>query len=135
MKITPELYILVLAISMTMLMWIPYTVARIFKRGLIAALGNPHPSLPTESEWALRAKSAHLNAIENIAIFAPLVIILSMMNLSFESTILATKVYLIARLVHYIVYSAGIPIVRTLAFLTGFGATTVIAITILGQIM
>lgn len=32
---------------------------------------------------------------------------------------------------HYVVYAAGIPVVRTLAFLTGAGATLVLAFTLL----
>jgi uncharacterized MAPEG superfamily protein len=31
----------------------------------------------------------------------------------------AAKLYLGARLVHYVVYAAGIPVVRTLAFVAG----------------
>ena len=59
--------------------------------------------------------------------FAPLVIILAIIGASTPAAIVASKAYLGARLVHYIVYAAGIPIVRTLAFAVGFAATLVIA--------
>jgi uncharacterized MAPEG superfamily protein len=47
---------------------------------------------------------------------------------------MAAKIYLIARVVHYVVYTAGIPVIRTLAFLTGFGATLTFAFTILSSV-
>lgn len=128
MTLTPELYFLALAAIATVLMWVPYMAARILTRGLIPALGNPaDPSFPADPAWAERARRAHANAAENLAVFAPLVIILALIGASTPATILAAKTYLGARLVHYVVYAAGIPIVRTLAFATGFAATLVIA--------
>jgi uncharacterized MAPEG superfamily protein len=45
--------------------------------------------------------------------------------------VLSAKIYVVARLAHYIIYVAGIPIVRTLAFLAGACATLAIAIELL----
>ena len=45
----------------------------------------------------------------------------------------AAQVYFWARLVHYIAYTAGVPGVRTLAFLAGFGAQMVVAFAILAK--
>ena len=47
------------------------------------------------------------------------------------STVLAAQTYLVARLVHYLVYAAGIPVLRTLAFVVGVGATLVFAAALL----
>ena len=44
------------------------------------------------------------------------------------------KTYLGARLVHYVVYAAGIPVIRTLAFGVGFAATLTIAGAVLGHL-
>jgi uncharacterized MAPEG superfamily protein len=134
MKLIPELYFLVLVAFATVLMWIPYMVARIFTRGLVPALGNPaDPAYAPDPAWAERARRAHANAVENLAVFAPLVIILALIGASSPATILAAKTYLGARLVHYIVYAAGIPVLRTLAFAAGFAATLVIALAILNH--
>lgn|GEM_PF-2712558 len=53
--------------------------------------------------------------------------------MSTPATIFASKLYLGARLVHYVAYAAGIPVVRTLAFVVGVGASLVIAAAVLGH--
>lgn len=133
MKLTPELYCLTLVALATILMWVPYTLARIVTRGVMAALANPDPSFAPDPAWAERARRAHSNAIENLAVFAPLVLIAALVGVSTPATVFAAKLYLAARLVHYLVYAAGIPVVRTLSFVTGVGATLVFVAALLGQ--
>ncbi|MDU0341022.1 MAPEG family protein [Bosea rubneri] len=133
MTLTPELYSLTLVAAATILMWLPYTLARILTRGLMPTLANPVPSFPPDPAWAERARRAHANAIENLAVFAPLVIVAALTGISTPATVFAAKLYLGARLVHYVVYAAGVPIVRTLAFATGVAATLVFVAAILGQ--
>lgn len=133
MKLTPELYVLALAAAVTVLMWVPYMAARILTRGPTRTLANADPDFPPDPAWAERARRAHANAVENLAVFAPLVIIAALVGVSTPATILASKIYLGARLVHYVVYTAGIAVVRTLAFLVGVGATLVIAGAVLGH--
>ena len=53
--------------------------------------------------------------------------------MSTPATVLAAKTYLVARLVHYVVYTAGIPVVRTLAFAAGFVAMLMFAVALLGS--
>lgn len=135
MKLTPELNILALVTVATMLMWIPYMLARIVTRGPARTLADPaDPTFPPDPAWAERARRAHANAVENLAVFAPLVIILAMTGVSTPPTIAAAKTFLGARLVHFVVYTAGIPVVRTLAFAVGFGATLAIAAAVLGKV-
>jgi len=125
---TPELYYLALISAATLLMWVPYMLARIFTRGVVPTLGNPaDPKCAPDPAWAERARRAHANAVENLVVFAPLVIILALEGISTPATVLAAKTYLGARLLHYIVYAAGIPAIRTLAFGAGVAATLVIA--------
>jgi uncharacterized MAPEG superfamily protein len=132
---TPELYYLALIAMATVLMWIPYMLARIFTRGPVRTLGNPaDPNAPPDPAWAERARRAHANAAENLAVFAPLVILLALTGASAPATVMASKTYLGARLVHYVVYAAGIPVIRTLAFAAGFAATIVIAEAVLAHL-
>jgi uncharacterized MAPEG superfamily protein len=49
--------------------------------------------------------------------------------------VLATQIYVAARLTHYALFVAGVPLVRTLAFFIGAVATLVIAGALLGQAM
>lgn len=127
MKLTSELYFLSLVAVATILMWVPYTLARILTRGLMRTLANPDPAYPADPAWAERARRAHANAIENLAVFGLLVLVAAFAGVSTPATVFATKLYLAARLVHYVAYAAGVPVVRTLAFFAGFGATLVFA--------
>jgi uncharacterized MAPEG superfamily protein len=131
---TPELYYLALIAVLTALMWLPYMLARIVTRGPVRTLGDPaDPNAPADPAWATRARRAHANAVENLIVFAPLVVILALTGASSPATVMASKTYLGARVVHYIVYTAGIPVIRTLAFGVGFAATMMIAGAVLGQ--
>ncbi|MEW9623372.1 MAPEG family protein [Rhodanobacter geophilus] len=130
MKLTPELHALALAATATALMWIPYMSARILTRGLASTFANPDPAFPPDPVWAERARRAHANAVENLAVFAPLVIVAALLGVSTPATVVASKLYLGARLAHYVVYAAGIPVVRTLAFVVGLGATLAIAVAV-----
>jgi uncharacterized MAPEG superfamily protein len=131
MKYTPELYALTLISAATALMWVPYVCARMTTHGVLRAIGVPGPDYPVDAPWADRARRAHLNAIENLAVFAPLVLVGAIIEVSTAVTVLSARVYVAARLVHYVIYVAGIPVIRTLAFLAGACATLVIAIALL----
>ena len=72
--------------------------------------------------------------IENLVIFAPLVLILDAMDRSTMATAIACAVYFWARLAHAIVYTLGIPVLRTLAFTVGFFAQVVLVIAIFGKL-
>jgi len=110
-----ELSSLVWVLALSDVMWVPYILNTIMVRGLIDAVGYPeNPKSP--APWAVRMKAAHYNAVENLVVFAALVLTLHAAGVSNETTVLACQVYFWARVVHYVVYAAGIPWVRTLSF-------------------
>lgn len=131
MKFTSELHSLTVVSTATALMWVPYVVARMTTHGVLRAIGAPGPGYPSDALWADRARRAHLNAIENLAVFAPLVLVAAIIELSTRVTVLSAQIYVVARLAHYVIYVAGIPVVRTLAFLAGACATLAIAMALL----
>lgn len=127
-----ELYWLTLTVLMTALFWVPYVLDRIAVRGLAGAVadtkaetGGPH------SLWAQRARSAHLNAVENLAIFVPAVLVAHALNISTPATRAAVVAYFFARLIHFVVYTAGVPLLRTLSFTVGWIAQIVLLASIL----
>ena len=71
--------------------------------------------------WAQRAQRAHTNAVENLVLFAPAVVILVALHRGTEATVMACSVYFWARVVHYLAFTFGIPFLRTLAYFTGLG--------------
>jgi uncharacterized MAPEG superfamily protein len=127
---TPELFWLTLTVILTGLLWVPYVLNRTAVRGVGGAMANPSRTDKPHAEWATRLMFAHDNAIENLIVFAPLVLILAQIDYSTKWTIYACAVYFWSRVVHLIVYTLGLPVFRTLAFLVGFFAQVVLALAI-----
>ncbi len=123
---TRELFWLTLTVILTAVMWLPYVLNRIMVRGLFGAMANPSRNDKPHAEWANRMMFAHDNAIENLIIFAPLVLILNAIDYSTKWTVLACAVYFWSRLAHLVVYTFGVPILRTLTFAAGFAAQVVL---------
>lgn len=116
---TPELFYLSLTTLLTALLWIPYTLNMITVRGLADAVGYPeHPR--ALAAWAARLKNAHANAVENLVVFAALVLVADALAVSGPATAMSSMVFFWARLVHAVSYTFAIPWVRTLAFVVGF---------------
>src|ERR1700682_5825312 len=130
MALTRELFWLSLTVILTGVLWIPYILNRCQIRGLGGAMANPSRNAKPHAEWANRLMFAHDNAIENLVIFAPLVLILNAIDYSSKWTVLACAVYFWARVAHLIVYTLGLPVFRTLAFTVGFIAQAVLALAI-----
>ncbi len=129
---TTELYWLTLTALMTALLAVPYVLDRIINCGMWPTLARTKESLKSQqSAWALRAMSAHTNAIENLVVFAPVVLTAHVLNISTPATKMAAIAFFAARLVHYIVHTAGIPVVRTLAFAVGLVAQLVFVASIM----
>lgn len=121
-----ELLYLTFVVAFTGLLWVPYILDRIAVRGLIDAVGYPQNPKP-QSPWAQRLLKAHLNAVENLVVFAPLVLAAHAVGLSTPAIATASVVYFWARVVHALVYTFAVPWVRTLSFAVGFFAQAVIA--------
>ena len=130
---TRELFWLTATVILTGLLWIPYVLNRCQVRGLSGAMANPSRNDPPQSAWAQRLYFAHTNAVENLVIFASLVLILDAEGRSTTATVTACAVYFWARLAHVIVYALGIPVVRTLAFAVGFVAQVTLVLAIFGK--
>lgn len=127
---TTELIYLTWVTFLTGIMWIPYILNLIIVRGLLDAVGYPENPKPL-SAWAVRMKAAHANAIENLVVFAALVLVIESVDLNSETTALACAVYFWARLAHLAAYTFRIPWVRTVAFVIAFGCQVTLALHIL----
>jgi uncharacterized MAPEG superfamily protein len=131
---TRELFWLTMTVILTGLMWLPYVIDRVMVRGLKATMDNPSPRAKPQSPWAQRLYFAHTNAVDNIATFAPLVLILDSIGRSTETTAIACAVYFWARLGHAVVYALGLPVVRTLVWTVGFLAQAALVLAIFGKL-
>ena len=123
---TPELKYLAYSAVLTSLLWIPYVLDRMARNRLGDVVG--YPATPTTmAAWAERLKKAHANAVENLVVFASLVLIANALDISNNATTSAAAAYFWARLVHPVAYALGIPWVRTLAFAVAWGGILCIA--------
>ena len=83
--------------------------------GLPALAGN-REDLPEMTGWAGRARRAHLNMIENLVLFAPLVLITAISGKANATTAMGALILFWARLAYAVIYRIGIPWLRTLAW-------------------
>ena len=127
---SPELKYLALVSVLTALLWVPYILNEIMVRGLVDAVGYPHSPKPL-APWAQRLKSAHYNAVENLVVFAALVLVANAAGIHNPAIATAAAIYFWARLVHVVVYTLAIPWLRTLSFVVGFAMQIWVACVIL----
>ena len=132
--LSPELYWLTLTTLMTALFWMPYIINWVVEQGFFKAVWDPNDydhSKP-RAAWAMWMFQAHENAVENLVIFAPLVLTLHALDISTDTTVTACAVYFAARAAHFLVFTFGIPLLRVLTFATAFAAQMVLGLVLLG---
>mgnify|MGYP000959100373 CR=1 FL=1 len=111
LPLTPELYWLTLTCLMTGLFWVPYILQLILQLGPVRAIWDPTGAHPHDADWALRAKRAHYNAVENLVVFAPLVLVVTLTGTGTPLTATAAAAYLVLRLAHYLIHTAALPVI------------------------
>lgn len=121
-----EIRYLVYAAALTGLLWIPYVLDRLGTWGIGDTVGYPQAPKP-QSPWAERLLKAHRNAVENLVVFATLVLAAHAAGVSNPAVASAAILYFWARVVHALAYTFGVPWVRTLGFVGGFAAQAGVA--------
>ena len=95
--------------------------------GLTALAGN-REELPALTGWAGRARRAHLNMLENLVMFAALVLIVEVASRDNAMTALGAAIFFWARLAYAVIYVAGIAWLRTVAWFVSVVGMALIAI-------
>ncbi len=98
--------------------------------GLDTLAGN-REKLPEFTGWAGRARRAHANMVENLVLFAALVLIAAVAGKANAMTALGAAIFFWARLAYAVIYLAGIAWVRTLAWLASMAGMVLIALQLL----
>ena len=120
---------------LTVLMWIPYILARVFTWGLPTFLNNyPSDKYPLEDPeppmWAVRAKRAHLNMVETMPAFVAVVLAVVLLADANVDQLTAAAgwagLFFNARLAHMAIYIFGIPYLRTPSYLVSWFAILMI---------
>ena len=112
---TPDLTLLVFAVVLAFVQIFVAAVGANVQVGLTALAGN-RDSLPAITGWGGRAARAHRNMMESLPLFVALVLIAHVAGRVNGTVILGEQLFLWARLAHAIIYTVGLPWLRTVAW-------------------
>lgn len=127
---TPELIYLVWSAVLTLVLAVIAVAGATQEVGLPRLAGN-REAFGEMSGWAGRAVRAHRNMLENLVLFAILVLVARAVNVTNPMTLLGAQLFFWGRLAHAIIYIAGIPWLRTAAW----GVSIIGLILILWQLL
>lgn len=107
-----ELTLLVWSVALTVVQMLIATGGVAHEHSLLALVGNRDRPLPLRG-WVGRAQRAHRNMLENLVLFAVVVIVADVTSRENEWTALGAEIFFWSRCAYAIVYIAGLPWVRT----------------------
>ena len=112
---TPELFYLVWSAVLTFVLVLIAASGAQLQVGLEKLAGN-REGLPDLTGWAGRAQRAHLNMLENLILFAILVLVAQAAGVHNSATLLGAQLFFWGRVAHAVLYLVGIPWARTAAW-------------------
>lgn len=130
-------YYLGLSGVLTVLLWAPYILARVFTWGIPTFLNNYPEGFPkTQPEaplWAQRSQRAHLNMVETLPAFIAVVLAAGIIapDTAYNSISQWAEIFFLARVSHALVYTFGIPYLRTPTYLVSWLAVLMIGFSII----
>lgn len=129
---TTDLWMLVWSCVLALVLPNVYVVALIAQpRGLAWGLGNRDQAFAGEPAWGVRGRKAHANLVENLLVFAALVLAAHASGRANEWTALGSQLFFWGRVAHVATYLAGLVPWRTLAFAVAVTGEWLIAIQLL----
>jgi uncharacterized MAPEG superfamily protein len=134
--VTTELFYLLLTALLTGVLWIPVVIGYVSSRGpLKPADYKVAPTAPLP-EWVNRANRAHMNAVENIASFAAVVLSARAVGVSRSVTALPAAVFCYARVAHAVLQISGFSLFMacTVAFTVAWIAFMTFAVELLRNV-
>src|ERR1700752_5256878 len=108
----PELMYLACAVALTLVQMLVAGTGSASQVGAMTLFGN-REDLPALMGWAGRAQRAHRNMLENLVLFAALVLVAQIAGRDNAMTALGAQLFFWARVVYVPVYLIGIPWLRT----------------------
>lgn len=111
----PELMLLVWAVVLAFVQVLVAVQGAMMQVGLARLVSN-RDAMPEITGWGGRAIRAHRNMLENIALFAPLIVVAVIAGKTNDMTLLGAQIFVWARLAYAVVYVAGIIWLRTLVW-------------------
>jgi uncharacterized MAPEG superfamily protein len=111
-RMTVELKLLVWSTALALIQMVVALSAAIAQVGLLPLVGN-RENLPAFQGWAGRAQRAQRNMLENLIIFAALVLVAQFAGKTNVATALGAQLFFWSRLAYAPAYVIGIPWLRT----------------------
>ncbi len=107
-----ELLLLAWATVLTLVQAVIAVQGALMQVGLPMLAGN-REGMPEITGWGGRAARAHKNMVENLVLFAALVLTAVVAGKTNAMTLLGAQIFLYARIAYALVYIVGLPWVRT----------------------
>lgn len=123
---TTDLTYLAYTAILTGTLWIPYVVSQVVTNGFLTPANYTDPTPRPVPVWGKRADRTLMNAVEVFGPFAALVLIAHVGGKANASTAFWSMFFFWARLLHAVVYLAGVPYIRTVTFTAGWFAVVAI---------
>lgn len=108
----PELTLLVWAVVLTFVQMLVAVSGAALQVGVPALVGN-REGLATCSGWVGRSQRAHRNMLENLVLFAALVLVAVLAQKTNSTTLIGAQIFFWARVAYALIYLIGIPWLRT----------------------
>jgi uncharacterized MAPEG superfamily protein len=112
---TPDLRYLVWSVALAFVEIVVAALAANGQVGLPTLAGN-RDDMPAMTGFSGRAQRAYFNMLETLPIFVALVLVAQLASKANATTLLGCQLYFWGRLAHWLIYLAGIPWLRTLAW-------------------
>ncbi|HLZ85542.1 MAG TPA: MAPEG family protein [Caulobacteraceae bacterium] len=125
-----ELKFLVWSVALTLVQVVVAATGAIMQVGVVPLAGN-REGLPPIEGWAGRALRAHRNMLENLVLFAALVLTAQAAGRTGGLTALGAQLFFWGRLAYAPIYIVGVPWLRTAVF----GVSAVGMVLILAQLL
>lgn len=127
---SPDLKYLLFSVILTFVQMLVAATGANQAVGLPTLAGN-REGLPEIKGWAGRAKRAHLNMVENMVLFAALVLIAAVAGKANAMTAMGAAIFFWGRAAYAVIYVAGIAWLRTAAWFVSVIGMVMIAIELL----
>ena len=125
-----ELNMLVYSTALLIVLVLIQATAGIQAQGLMPMAG-PRDALPPPKPFQARTKRVVDNHREGLTMFAPLVLAAAAAHVSNGWTALGAELFFYSRAVHAVLYLAGVPMIRPLAWGVGLAGTVMVLLALL----
>jgi uncharacterized MAPEG superfamily protein len=125
-----ELTMLVWASALLLVLVVIQASAGILAQGAMTMAG-PRDDLPEPKGFQARTLRVVDNHREGLTLFAPLIIVAALAHISNSWTVLGAELFFWGRLAHAVLYLAGVPMVRPLAWGVGLAGTIMVLLAVL----